>query len=292
MTSELNRAAKDRILQLLKKDPIAFIGAGLSKPHYRDWPGLIEQLSGFMGKNVTDGLHPIKQAQELRDADEGNYQKALIHIFGTYPPDCPLALQKLVSCGFKSYVTTNYDCSIELAFNKNNRPIPRRISYPKLSEGFLECESIHHIHGTIDPKRPETSQLILDEDSYREAYKDDSLKNYIFSLFSRQNILFTGYSLDDSEPIIGIIELVEKQIKDFTYHSKKPQDQKSWVCLSSVPVDPTKIKNLSKIGIDVIGYDPIDESHSGLTNLWTEISKQHTPVPPESIPPIFNPLQD
>jgi hypothetical protein len=293
MLSDINSKAAERILELLKSEPIAFIGAGLSKPYYKDWPGLIQQLCEIMGSVVTDGIDPIDQAQELRIADEKAYKEALISIFGKYPAGCSDALTRLVTCGFKSYVTTNYDWSIELAFHNNRRPIPRRLSHPKLQETFCEVESIHHLHGTIDAEKPEQSEIILDKQSYTNAYsKSSELCNYIISLFYRQNILFTGYSIDKSEPINGILEVVDRRIRELHYASHKPIPKKQRACLFSAPVDSKEHDRLRRLGIDIIEYEPLCERHSGLSQLWEFIAKNHTPAPPEIAPPIFNPFEE
>jgi len=293
MLSEINSIAAEKILELLKADPIAFIGAGLSKPHYKDWPGLVQQLSSMLNTAVTADKEPIEQAQELRNADEDAYRKALIAIFNGYPPSCSDALTKLVTCGFKSYVTTNYDLSIELAFHNNRRPMPRRLSHLTLQETCCEFESIHHLHGTIDPENPEQSEIILDKQSYINAYSSSSkLSDYIMSLFYRQNILFTGYSIDKSEPINGILEIVDRRIRELQYASQKLISKKQRFCLLPAPVEDKEYDRLRRLGIDIIEYEPLCPAHSGLSHLWSYVAENHTPPPPEIVPPIYNPFDD
>ena len=291
MLSDINSKAAERILELLKADPIAFIGAGLSKPYYKDWPELIEQLSELMQLQCTPDIDPIIQAQELRIADEKKYIQALISIFGKYPPNCSDSLFRLVKCGFKSYVTTNFDWSIELALQQDCRPPSEVLSYPNLpSTIYCESGAIHHIHGTIDASAPEESVLILDADSYNDAYGGNSaLGNYLFDVFFRHNLLFVGYSLAPSEPINGILDLVARRVDEYEIRLKKKFIKNNWCCLCATPIDERNIERIKRLGIEIIEYDPVCQSFSGLSQIWKHVSDMHRPIPPLEPPSIFNP---
>lgn len=122
--NEMNQLAVDEILSLLEKNPIALVGAGISQKYFTDWAGLISELSNRLNIQCDQSLSPIDQAQLFYNTNRREYYNALNDVFGNYPEDCSDPLRDIVLLNFKCFITTNYDWSVELAFDVTDHPRP------------------------------------------------------------------------------------------------------------------------------------------------------------------------
>lgn len=194
--SDTNQTAASEILSLLEHKPIAFLGSGISRDYYKSWSGLLEDLATRLSQPLDESLGDVDQAQALYDANSEAYTAALVDIFGKEPPDCSGALLNIVKCRFKSYITTNYDWSIQRAFRLTDQTPPTTFAYPDLLETRCHISSISHIHGTVNKRAPLKSQFVLHRDSYVEAYyRSKILSIYMASALFHNPVLFVGFSL-------------------------------------------------------------------------------------------------
>ena len=120
----------------------------------------------------------------------------------------------LVQIGFKSFITTNYDSCIELAFlDLGINKVP--FVYPNLRVSELNNKSVQHIHGYIDPNDTHNSvgSVILTTEDFNEAYSDNgvSVKDFLVKLFSEHNVIFIGFNVSVKDDLlINILETVKR----------------------------------------------------------------------------------
>jgi hypothetical protein len=197
-----------------------FVGAGLS--FHVGYP-LVDELINSLhkhaqkhtGKNITlDGDWKNRAQICKKELGDANFNEILIDIFNPEKRKVNFTSLHgyLTQIQFKSIVTTNYDSCIELAFK--SKGVPRKpLYYPYLNETELGNKSIQHIHGYIDPLEPHKSvgSVVLTTSDFLEAYTDKlgSVKNFLVSLFSQQNVVFLGFNLNENT-LIDILTLVKE----------------------------------------------------------------------------------
>jgi hypothetical protein len=225
--SQIDRDIYDRILiPVLREEPTTvFVGAGLSK--HAGYP-LVDELINSLHIRAQEhiGRELIlagdwKQKAERCKSELGkdNFNQILIDIFN--PDNAKLNFTSvhthLVKIPFKSFITTNYDACIELAFRvdgKNRQPL----YYPNLNASELSNNSIQHIHGYIDPENPHSTigSIILTTDDFEQAYRDKpgSVKRFLIDLFSDQNVIFLGFNMSDKTLTDEILSSVKEATED------------------------------------------------------------------------------
>jgi len=203
-----------------ERSTTVFVGAGLS--FHAGYP-LVDELIDLLhrhaqrhtGKKINLNGDWKNKAQicknELGDA---NFNQILIDVFDPNKRKTNFTSLHgyLTQIQFKSIVTTNYDSCIELAFDSQG--ISRKpLYYPYLNETELGNKSIQHIHGYVDPLEPHKSvgSIVLTTTDFLEAYTDKpgSVKNFLVSLFSQQNVIFLGFNLNEST-LVDILNLVKE----------------------------------------------------------------------------------
>lgn len=268
--SETNQAAADEILDLLEHKPIAFLGSGVSRDYFMSWSELLKDVANRMGEPIDKSLGNVEQAQALYDVNSEVYTAALVDIFGKDPSDCSNALLNLVKCPFKSYITTNYDWSIQRAHRLTDQPRPKTYAYSDLLETRCHIKSIHHIHGTVNERAPLDSKFVLHRDSYREAYYDEKvLSIFMASALFHNPILFVGFSLSADEPLNDILDLALRHIgesgEDIENYTKKRA-----ILLPKSSTDE-EITRFNKLGLRVIEFEP-EAAFSGFNSIWRHIA--------------------
>ena len=118
---------------------------------------------------------------------------------------------------FNSFITTNYDSCIELAF-RDWGPARKPLYYPNLNASELSNNSIQHIHGYIDPDNPygTVGSIILTASDYEQAYRDKpgSVKRFLIDLFSDQNVIFLGFNMGDKILTDDILKSAKEATED------------------------------------------------------------------------------
>jgi hypothetical protein len=209
------------LIPVVKERPTTvFVGAGLSK--YAGYP-LVDDLINLLqmhaqqhtGQEIALVGDWKSKAQTCKNAlGDANFNQILIDIFNPEKRKVNFTSlhEYLIQIQFKSIVTTNYDSCIELAFRaKGDSREP--FYYPYLKETELGNSSIQHIHGYINPAKPHESvgSIVLTTTDFLEAYTDapGSVKNFLVSLFSQQNVIFLGFNLNENV-LIDILNLVKE----------------------------------------------------------------------------------
>ena len=197
-----------------------FVGAGLSK--HAGYP-LADDLINLLQKHaqqhtgqelalVGDWKNKAQTCKKI--LGEANFNQILIDIFNPEQRIVNFTSlhEYLVQIQFKSIVTTNYDSCIELALRAKG-DVRKPFYYPSLNETELGNKSIQHIHGYIDPAEPHESvgSIVLTTDDFLEAYRDKpgSVRNFLVTLFSQQNVIFLGFNLNE-DLLIDILNLVKE----------------------------------------------------------------------------------
>jgi len=197
-----------------------FVGAGLSV--HAGYPLLYELINLLEAKAVDRNSKIVvsgdwkNKAQICQDELGNDYFQILIDRFN---PDNNRSRftsihANLIQIRFQSFITTNYDSCIELAFRDlgiNKVPIV----YPNLMVSKLNNKSIQHIHGYIDPNDPHSSvgSVILTTRDFMEAYSDKlgSVKDFLVKLFSEQNVIFFGFNVSAKDDLwFKILESVKE----------------------------------------------------------------------------------
>lgn len=206
------------------KPTVLFIGAGLSiSAGYPLWKDLIQLLHK---KALEQDVNTIldgdfkTQAQICKGKLGEDYFKILVERFD--PNNNPIRFTSihanLVQVQCSSFITTNFDACIELAFEDLGIR-KKTFYYPILRKSELSNQSIQHIHGYIDPMDPYTSvkSVILTSEDFLQAYDNtpNSVKNFLVDLFYEQNVVFLGFNVDaQDQDLLEILRVVNEKQRD------------------------------------------------------------------------------
>lgn len=189
-----------------KNDFIAFIGAGCSTPLGEpDWGDLFKQLrkkyqvKTRLTKNSYFYDFPNSFSRLHKTVQNGNnFFKDIFDILqpkitgGTF-------LHLRIVDAFDSYVTTNYDSPIEIAFfNQEKNEIKKNYFFCPYPEKNLN-RSITYLHGHKD-----INFIIIKKEDYDYFYPTVSSKNgipvlesFLEYLYTKKVIVFLGFSFSD-----------------------------------------------------------------------------------------------
>lgn len=279
MLSERNLRAVDEINTFLTRKPIAFVGAGMTRPHYLGWSELLARLSVELGIALDPALDPITQAEKFYVGNRAGYEACLRAIYGPMPVGCRPGLKELVKLNLAAFLTTNYDYSIYHAFMLNGGDPPVCLCYPSLSVSL--CQKSRHImfvHGAVENGHiADLDNFILHETSYLRAYFKDGvsgsgpLMTFLFDVFNQNDILFIGYGLGADEPLRFALRAAQMSLGG----------AKSRLMLVPAPLTTERIENYKyQFGIDLVEYDKVDANHSGLDEIIQHVSRTRVITPP------------
>jgi hypothetical protein len=300
-----SREHREAMLQLIaSREAIAFAGAGLSAPlGYPPWKRLLQSLRSKAGDVVPfqppadipedDALNYAEAIQRHFEKHEGNpnrYYAILGREFGSKPQGCSETQQRLVRLPFKGYVTTNYDLTIERAFQRLGTTRPdcavvvkrKNKDAHKVSEFLLSLDDTNHVrrvahlHGVEN----DTEQIILSASDYYEAYgfaQDDRGRRHTrewtlhrklaWSLLATRRIVFIGSSLNDPY-VSALLDAVVDDLWNFgqpIHYAVTPLEQASLEAASA-----RAAHFLNRYGVQLVYYDNLDGNHDGLDQLVTE----------------------
>jgi hypothetical protein len=278
--SKVNRAAVDTLNAFLTRQPVGFIGAGMTRPHYLGWNDLLARLAVDLGIALEPGLDPIHQAEKFYRDARAAYEASLITFYGPTPTGCRPGLRELVKLNFGALLTTNFDYSIHHAFMLNGGPAPVCLRYPSDLQVSL-CRVPRHVffvHGAVKDNRIEDlDNFILHESAYLKAYFGSGgsgpgpLMNFLFDMFNQNDVVFIGYGLGRAEPIRFALRAANASLGA----------ARGRLMLVAGPITASdKDAYKYQFGIDLIEYEPIDAGHSGLDAILTELSALRVINPP------------
>lgn len=202
----------------------AFIGAGLSRPSgYPLWPELMKiiksEVENFNNDPIDDQSLNFYDRAELYKTilSENKFIEVILNIFDPHndKQPCNEIHHDLISLPFASYITTNYDCTLENAARYDDVDIQYSY-YPLLPSSKLRemKKQIFHIHGILDYDRLDETKgsIIITRSDIEEAYKkDSSIEKLLDTIFQELTILFIGFNTSD--PFIN--EIFRKSIQQY-----------------------------------------------------------------------------
>lgn len=280
MLSDRNLRAVDALNDFLTRKPVAFVGAGMTRPHFVGWTELLAQLSAHLGIPLDPTLDPIKQAEKFYLGSRAAYEARLLAIYGTVPADCRLGLKELVKLNIAGIITTNYDYSIYRAYMINGIE-PACHCYPVLPVSLTQrSRNIFFSHGAVEGgKISNLDNFILHESAYLKAYFREGapgpgvLMTFFFDAFNMNDVLFVGYGLGRDEPLRLALKAA--------YESTRGGAGKKRLMLVAAPVSDLERESYKyQFGIELVEYDPVDASHSGLDEILAHVSVTRVISPP------------
>lgn len=189
------------ITEIKKQNVVLFLGSGISLgadekglPSAYEFATKIDKMFFNNENQVSSGNELPKIAQEVIWRHNGSrYQlNSLIRDTFNGVEQHPLKTHKLLAEIDLPMITTNYDTLIEKAFASCGKKLQKIVhdkQIPLATDSFLI-----KIHGCAE--EPDTC-IITEKDYYRYIYSDSELKKFVRTIFTRNCIIFIGYSLAD-----------------------------------------------------------------------------------------------
>lgn len=213
-----NRATYDRLKTMLEAgSATAFVGAGASYPLYPLWNQLMVKLVdravelGLAERDAQGWLeeadsNPHEIASHIHSCLGESYYDLLVSLFqeriGDDGQDHTRAHAALMRANFKAYLTTNYDPGL---LNARHHLYPRLQHISPIawdntyqidlwSRRLLKStKPVLYAHGHVE----QPTNIILDRESYREAYHDTRYREFFENLWKQEQLVFIGFSFKD-----------------------------------------------------------------------------------------------
>ncbi len=294
MLTPTNKKAADRLLLLMAKAPIAFVGAGLSAPRYKSWPALVADLGQRLAIPADASVGLVKQCQQFYDQRKADYAAALTEIYKPIPEGCREALKQLVMLDFCAFLTTNFDWSVYRALQEIGSK-PRVRVFPVMLEADCCDKAVFQVHGAVPGDTIDLDHFVLHEAAYMKAYHDPPqppLSAFFYQVFNHHNVLFVGYGLGEEEPLREVLEICHRvQIARGNDHER--------VMLRAIPSNSSEQSSFEKetllyraqFGIEVVPYERVSDHHAGLDAVIGELHRMRPiarPQPSNSLAPMLS----
>ena len=282
--SSRNATAFENLVKVMRGKPIALIGAGVSVgAGYPTWPELMDLFHNTILEFPTLAAAPkyIHQLARVEDplwrAEE--YRRLIGKtgfeslVWNTFrPKNGPVStlLQALIKLNFSHVLTTNYDTSLETAYQSAGSEIAvinwsdRKEVGTFLREvaGRGEKRYFVYLHGKYDAP----DRIVLTERDYAERYLlADEASKKLFAVFMVRPVVFIGFSLSDPE-LMNLIRSIQGYTQsDVSIH---------FVIL---PLRPDQDEGAiagwlnGKYGIEPVFY-PMTQKHERLLDVLQELS--------------------
>jgi len=193
-----------------------FVGSGCSIPDYGTWRQMVERVGADAHQEVPPDLRPIGYPRFLGLCRETMGEEAYRASLGSIltpngkEPYRPIH-GAMVRTAFASFVTTNYDASLENADCLQPKVLPPGsvLSYPddRLDPTRLRSRSMFHLHGrAYDGQACLLPRIVVTDRDFEEAYRRNDVTNTLRSLLSELSVLFVGFSSDD-----GVLQRVIRE---------------------------------------------------------------------------------
>lgn len=199
----LPNALRDSILS---KECVVFIGSGISRECYADWPTLINTLCNRCGvpqqlTRDSSALDLQVAADRARNANTSIYYNVLGEVFGQPINRANVLYPILLSLPFRSYITTNYDPTLSFFASLRSDCTLPPMAYPNLDRAHINNRSIYYIHGYVSEDTCRASPpIILTKSDFDDAYEYGSpLVAFLQQTFYHDPICFIGCGLNEPE---------------------------------------------------------------------------------------------
>jgi hypothetical protein len=279
--NKVNQDAADKVSAFLAKRPVAFVGAGMSKPAYLDWDELIDHLADKLKIARTGGIDNYSQAEVFYANASEAYRNELVAMFGGFPGSCRAGLREMVKLTFAAFITTNYDFSISRAFQEIS-PMPVVYNrYPAVEA--TDCRRperrVFHVHGAVDDNKIDNlDHFILHRTAYYKAYFKEMgeghgvLSSFFYNVFRDYPIFFVGFGLRKEEPLGQVLRIAND--------TREGSPQR--LMLRPGPVSDAEKENyMLQYGIEVVPYDKLDDTHRGIDEIFLKLSQDRAFTVPQ-----------
>ena len=298
MPENLESIKSEEIQKLLlesigRGDCAILIGAGLSRiPGYPDLNGLLNEMARraeipeLVEKEIDDGwMDDFQSIQEK--IGEDRFFNILTEIFDprNKNPQFDPILLNILHIPFCSYITTNYDPSIEYACRQLQAETTgferHSFYYPNLPVTRLREKHIFHPHGYYLPEENSQNSIILTKSKYQEAYiKGKATFKFFEALFRELDVLFLGFGWSDMQ----ILKVLRESKRDYiegraiAVQQGMPfiHERNKFTVIDRDTLERDKLNNdfISSMGIIPIVYDAPNGNHYELVKIIEQIRDQ------------------
>lgn len=187
--------------EIKKRNVVLFLGSGVSlgdgkqgMPSSFDFAKKINKSLLDNKKKVRGGNDLSQVAQEAIWNQNGSRYNLNLLISDTFngSQQHPLNAHELLAKINLPMITTNYDTLIEKAFANSGKKLQKIVhdkQIPLATDSFLV-----KIHGCAE--EPDTC-IITEKDYYQYLYSDTELKKFVRTIFTKNRVIFIGYSISD-----------------------------------------------------------------------------------------------
>lgn len=246
---------------------VFFLGSGFSKEcGFPDWRELAEPIAKKLGLNLSDetDYSLIFQYYQDKYKNRNKLNRLLKDTFSSFTVDSQNhnLLVDLSSYGVNEFWTTNYDKSIEYAFQKKEKKIDVKTKNADLSVLLSDSDcTLYKMHG--DLCAPEDCVLTKDDyENYEETH--EPFINILRHALVEKTILFIGYSMHDPD-FQSIVSTVRKYFKNnFSTHYWITRKEETTENLNKQKLFEN---NLQNYGIQTIELSEFSEITELLKNL-------------------------
>ena len=250
---------------ILLGNAAVFAGAGLSVPAgFVNWKQLLQPLADEIGLKMDKENDYLAVAQYYynKKRNRSRINTAISNAFTTVT-DENKNVEIITRLPINTYWTTNYDRSIEMGLDKNNRKADVKITKENLVLNIYDAAAtVYKMHG--DVQLPHDTVLIKDDyETYgfkREAFTT-LLKGHLLS----KTFLFIGFSFDDpnlNSILSWIKALLGDNIKEhyclFESVSKREGEENEDFAYRKAKQD-FMTEDLQRYGIDAVLLDSYDD---------------------------------
>jgi len=200
---------------------VAYIGSGASSGCYDPWDKLVNDLCAYCGSTcrVSTESSPddyLDAAEDAKTSDVDKYHGFLGELFGRSVTLTNLIYRAMLSCNFKSYLTTNFDPLLAHEARSAN-PVCRKelMVYPHLDRQHIEKRTIYYLHGLIPEHNvPVNGSIVLSRSEFERAYEhDSSLRTFLIQTLDDDPVCFVGCRLREP-PLCHILAVIRKHQAD------------------------------------------------------------------------------
>lgn len=256
---------------------IAWIGSGLSRPVFDDWPQAVARLCDACGVppfgpavSKPDADQLMDKAEECKKANGGEYAATLARIYGRPGVLTRQAYPILMRAPFKAYVTTNLDPLLSEAASVAG--FERVYRYPTLLPPEIErCKKpLFYMHGHASPGGvPSGDNLVFCRSEFDQAYGEAGVvRHFVVNLLMNYPIVFFGCNLSEPE-IHQQFQRVHQMLSQMETAGAPPPPPRFSLAGTIVSAttgkrddgaEEAQVQRFNELGISVMRYDPIDHA--------------------------------
>lgn len=273
------------------KDWALLVGAGLScDAGLPSWDTLIRgaatRFNVHVGPDVDEDNYP-RVAEEClnRAATPADFWKFVEkEVCGS---DVGSRLHDLVvGLPFDLYMTTNFDCLLEIPHSRRTTPAPSILEYPLLDPRNGRDGRLVYLHGRCRCENPigsklDPSRIVLTRTAYTNAYAADAdLRMFLTMVFRYMRVVLVGVSLSD----FPIRELLRAAFEAREYRGRRGEmvQRERHLAFVSTQHDGEGVTDFAWRGLDydvapIYYHNPPGGTHGALVDILDWLTKSAAP---------------